>query len=83
MPDRRHAAERPPVRWERQRAWAASIFGFGLLLFVWPFVRTPPLAIGPTYAHLLGAWTLVVVALHLMARSLGRDAHRRRDDDDG
>ena len=76
----RHSVERPHVRWDRQRAWAATIFVAGLLLFVWPFVRTPPLPIGLAYAHLLGAWLLVVIALHAMARSIRRERRRRGRD---
>lgn len=79
-PIRRHAGLRPEVRWDRQRAWAASVFFLGLLLFVWPFVRTPPLSLGLSYAHLLAAWALVVVGLFAMSRSLGR-ARRRGGDD--
>ena len=69
-----------PERRARAAAWAVSIFALGLLLFTWPFLRTPPLGIGRSYAHLLGAWAGVVVALALLSRALGR---RRRDGDDG
>jgi hypothetical protein len=62
--------ERSPGSWEPQRAWAASIVALGLLLFAWPFVRTPPLPLGPAYAHLLGAWLLVIASLVAMARAL-------------
>lgn len=79
-PVRRHPAERPEVRLGRQRAWAAGIFVLGLLLFVWPFVRTPRLSIGLSYAHLLGAWAVVVIGLFAMARGLGGDARRGGDD---
>ena len=80
LPVDRRTAERPHVRWDRQRAWAACIFVAGLLLFVWPFVRTPPLPIGLAYAHLLGAWLLVVIALYLMARSIRPEPRRRGRD---
>lgn len=76
MPFERRTAERPQVRVERERAWAATIFFLGLLLFVWPFVRTPALPIALSYAHLLGSWLLAVVALHAMARLLGRGRRR-------
>ncbi|HET8539081.1 MAG TPA: hypothetical protein VFL83_04350 [Anaeromyxobacter sp.] len=79
MPVRRAAEERPYVRWERQRAWAASILTVGLLLFVWPFVRTPPLSTGLTFAHLLVAWVVVVAGLFAMSRAL-RPRVPRRDD---
>jgi hypothetical protein len=49
-----------------------SIFALGLLLFTWPFVRTPLLPLGPAYAHLLGAWLVVIAALAVMARALRR-----------
>ncbi len=78
MPTRRRE-ERPGVRWRRQRAWAATILVGGLLLFLWPFVRTPPLSIGLSYAHLLGSWAVVIAALFSMARSLGRG----REEGDG
>jgi len=67
-------------RW-RRRAWAASVCFLGLLLFTWPFVRTPPFGLGATYAHLVGAWVAVVVALHAMARRLGRGRGRAGDGD--
>jgi hypothetical protein len=60
-----------------RRAWAGSIAVLGLLLFTWPFLRTPALPIGPSYAHLLGAWAIVVLALGLLARALGPGARRR------
>ena len=74
----RRADERPGVRWRRQRAWAAAVLCGGSLLFAWPFVRTPPLSIGASYAHLLGSWAVVIVGLALMARSL-----RGAGEDDG
>lgn len=54
--------------------WASSVVVLGLLLFAWPFLRTPPLGIGLSYAHLMGAWALVVAALALLSRALGRGA---------
>ncbi len=81
MPARRRAEERPGVRWRRQRAWAACILVGGLLLFVWPFLRSPPLSLGLSYGHLLGSWAVVIAALFLMARALG--AARRRGGGDG
>ena len=68
--------ERSPARWEPQRAWAVSILAFGLLLFTWPFVRTPHLPLGAAYAHLLGAWVAVILALAAMARALHRPGRR-------
>jgi hypothetical protein len=67
--------ERPP----HHGAWAVSIATLGLLLFVWPFLRTPLLGIGRSYGHLLGAWAAMIVALALFSRALGRD--RRGSDD--
>jgi hypothetical protein len=52
----------------------------GLLLFTWPFVRTPPLPLGHAYAHLLGSWLLVVAALLALARALRAPAGRRGRD---
>ncbi len=72
MPGRVRAEKGPAARWRRQRVWAASILIVGLLLFSWPFVRTPPLGIAGTYVHLLGSWALVIVGLAGMARSLAR-----------
>jgi hypothetical protein len=82
MPLRRRAEERPGVRWQRQRAWASSIVIGGFVLFLWPFVRTPPLTIGLSYAHLLGAWVAVVAGLFAMSRALAGGS-RGGDDDDG
>lgn len=56
-----------------------SIAGLGALLFVWPFLTTPLLGIGPAYAHLLGAWMVIVAALGLLSRAIGRDARARGD----
>jgi hypothetical protein len=67
----------PRERQVRRGAWAASIAVAGLLLFTWPFVRTPLLAIGPSYAHLLGAWVAVVVALAALSRAIGRRGRPR------
>lgn len=50
---------------------AVALAALGLLLFTWPFVRTPPLGIGAAYLHLLGSWILVVAGLALLARALG------------
>jgi len=75
----RTAEEAPNHHRPRRGAWAASIAVLGLLLFTWPLLRTPLLGIGPSYAHLLGAWTLIVVALALLSRAIGRSA-RERDD---
>jgi hypothetical protein len=68
----------PRERNVRRGAWAASIVALGVLLFTWPFVRTPPLGIGASYAHLLGAWAAIVVALASLSRALGRARARGR-----
>lgn len=62
----------------RHGAWAAFIAVAGLLLFTWPFVRTPHLGIGASYAHLLGAWAAIIVALGLLSRAIGRTRTRGR-----
>jgi hypothetical protein len=79
-PTRRHAGDRPHARWDRQRAGAAAVFFLGLLLFVWPFVRTPPLSLGLSYAHLLASWALVVAGLYGLARSLAQRPRPGADD---
>lgn len=56
-----------------------SVVVVGLLLFAWPFLRTPPLGMGGSYAHLLGAWALVIVALALLSRALARRRGARGD----
>jgi hypothetical protein len=68
----------PRERLLRRGAWAASIFALGLLLFTWPFVRSPALDIGASYAHLLGAWAVIVVALAALSRASGRARSRGR-----
>lgn len=68
----------PRERRLRRGAWAASIAVLGLLLFTWPFVRVPPLGIGASYAHLLGAWAAIVVALAFLSRAIGRARSRGR-----
>ncbi len=69
----------PRERQLRAGAWALLIAVSGLLLLSWPFVRTPPLGIGASYVHLLGAWCAIVVALALLSRRLGRGARARGD----
>jgi hypothetical protein len=54
------------------RAASAALVVLGLLLFTWPFVRTPPLGLLGSYLHLLGAWLFVVAAAAATARALGR-----------
>lgn len=79
MQGERREEERSSTRRDGQRAAAASIIALGLLIFTWPFVRTPSLPIGQAYAHLLGAWVLVIAAVALMARALRRPARGRGD----
>jgi hypothetical protein len=69
----------PRERQFRRGAWAISIAVLGVLLFTWPFVRTPLLAIGPSYAHLLGAWAVIVLALAALSRALGGGRRARGD----
>jgi hypothetical protein len=54
------------------RAWAAALVALGLLVFTWPFVRTPPLGLVHSYLHLLGAWVAMIVAIAVTARALRR-----------
>lgn len=67
----------PRERHVRHGAWAASVAVLGVLLFTWPLLRTPALDLGRSYAHLLGAWALIVVALALLSRALGRAGRGR------
>jgi hypothetical protein len=69
----------PRERQFRRGAWAMSVAALGVLLFTWPFVRTPLLAIGPSYAHLLGAWAVIVLALAILSRAIGRGRPARGD----
>ena len=68
-------------RLDVERAWAASILVLGVLLFTWPFLRTPLLDIGRTYAHLLVCWALIVAALFAMSRALRPSGERGGGDD--
>jgi hypothetical protein len=54
------------------RAGSAALVIGGLLLFCWPFVRTPPLGLIGSYLHLLFSWAALIVGIALVARSLGR-----------
>ncbi len=67
----------------RRGAWAVTLAVLGLLVFTWPFVRTPLLDIGRSYAHLLGAWAAVVAALALLGRALARDLDADAERRDG
>lgn len=55
-----------------------------LLLFCWPVVALPPLTLAQAWAHLFGAWALVIAALLALARSIGSAdelrERRRRDE---
>lgn len=76
----RRADEVPPRDRQPWRgAWAASIVVGGLLLLTWPFVRTPLLGLGGSYAHLLGAWAAVIVALAVLSRALDGSGKARGD----
>jgi prolipoprotein diacylglyceryltransferase len=55
------------------RAFGTAVVVGGLLLFCWPFVRTPPLGLGGSYLHLLGSWLAVIVVIALTARALRRN----------
>jgi hypothetical protein len=55
------------------RACAAALVVGGLLVFCWPFVRSPPLGLPGSYLHLLGAWASVVALTALVTRVLGRE----------
>jgi hypothetical protein len=54
------------------RTWGVALVVIGLLLFSWPFVRTPPLGLLGSYLHLLGSWAVIVAAIAVTARALGR-----------
>jgi len=54
------------------RPWGVALVGLGLLLFCWPFVRTPPLGLLGSYLHLLGSWAAVIVGIAVTAHALGR-----------
>jgi hypothetical protein len=54
------------------RAACAALVVVGLLVFAWPFVRSPPLGLLGSYLHLLGAWAVVIVLTALATRLLGR-----------
>jgi hypothetical protein len=59
------------------RAYGAALVVGGLLLFCWPFVRSPPLGLLGSYLHLLGAWAAVIVGIALTARTLGAEGADR------
>jgi hypothetical protein len=54
------------------RACGAALVAGGLLLFCWPFVRSPPLGLLGSYLHLLASWAAVIAGIALTARALGR-----------
>jgi hypothetical protein len=54
------------------RAWGIALVVTGLLLFCWPFVRTPRLGLLGSYLHLLGAWAAIIAGIAVTARALGR-----------
>jgi hypothetical protein len=55
------------------RACCAALVVGGLLVFCWPFVRSPPLSLLGSYLHLLGAWAALIAGIALTARALGND----------
>lgn len=79
MSRRRGDSAAGPTRPARGSEAAASIIVVGLLLFTWPLLRTPLLAIGLSYVHLLAAWAIVVAALYGLSRRLGGRERTRGD----
>ncbi len=73
--DRRHNA-----RWLRERAVAVAVLAAFVLVFTWPFLRSPPLPLGASYLHLLFAWAVSIGALGAMARAFRRRSKREDDD---
>jgi hypothetical protein len=61
----------------RQRVFAVGLLMVGLLLFTWPFVRSPRFHIVPAFLHLLGAWAVVIAALGLLSRALAASTRGR------
>jgi hypothetical protein len=60
----------------RLTAIAAPLALVALLLFCWPFVRVPRLSLGEAWAHLFGAWALLVAMLFVLSRTIARSARR-------
>jgi hypothetical protein len=66
--------KRPEARTWRHPAFAAVLAALALLVFTWPLARDPPLTLGETFVHLLGAWVAVVLALLRMSSALRTEA---------
>ena len=68
----------------RLGAASALLAMAALLLFCWPVVALPPLSLAQAWAHLYGAWALVIAAILVLARSIGSAGgvreRRRRDE---
>jgi hypothetical protein len=82
-----HDTDSPPARpFAARLARALRDPGFptvlgvaATLLFCWPFVRTPPLALVDAWLHLFVAWSLAILALALLSRALARPDGEERD----
>jgi hypothetical protein len=54
------------------RAWGVALVVLGLLLFTWPFVRSPRLGVVAAWLHLFAVWLAVIAASWATSRALGR-----------
>ena len=69
---------RDPVRSRpRYLALAVPLAVLALLSFLWPFVRVPRLGLVEAWAHLFGAWAILIAALLALVGALGRSSPRR------
>lgn len=68
------------MRWLSRGVTAGAVLIAALLVFSWPFVRSPRLPLALSYLHLLGAWAGVVVLLFAMSRALAREPPDDADD---
>ncbi len=54
----------------QQPAFAATLAVIALLVFTWPLVLDPPPTFGEAFAHLFGAWAVVVFAAWRLSSAL-------------
>jgi membrane associated rhomboid family serine protease len=66
-----------PGRRTQFTALAVPLATVALLLFLWPLVMVPRLSLAEAWAHLFGAWALLIVAIFALVQTAGRSRRHR------
>jgi hypothetical protein len=58
-------------------ALAVPLATVALLLFLWPLVTAPRSSLAEAWAHLFGAWAIVIVAIFALLQTAARPRRHR------